>query len=332
MKAIVKNKAISSQEISVIELINKHFWKSKIGPILAFVIPIFLMTIYRILSKDKILLFASGMPAYFSFSILPLAFISLPQMMVEFKTSIILRKISNSKISAFKYILLVLSYNLVMLIGSTTIIVILCAIFLNIDAHKIFNNINWGEFVYAILIIFICSLAIGGLLGILINRINLVQVVGFCLVMISTTFSGQFIPISVLYSSQAIHYVSLISPISYSLNLLNVVLLPKTRDEILTLYLTIGVVPGSDLDSKIIQIINYDFNGIFDFKHTFKMMSCSILKVVNPDDGSEIRHISDFEITSIYASWQNVLNIFMPFVVTGASLVWSTKKFKWTSR
>ena len=315
MKAIVKNKAISSQEISVIELINKHFWKSKIGPILAFVIPIFLMTIYRIL------LFASGMPAYFSFSILPLAFISLPQMMVEFKTSIILRKISNSKISAFKYILLVLSYNLVMLIGSTTIIVILCAIFLNIDAHKIFNNINWGEFVYAILIIFICSLAIGGLLGILINRINLVQVVGFCLVMISTTFSGQFIPISVLYSSQAIHYVSLISPISYSLNLLNVVLLPKTRDEILTLYLTIGVVPGSDLDSKIIQIINYDFNGIFDFKHTFKMMN-----------GSEIRHISDFEITSIYASWQNVLNIFMPFVVTGASLVWSTKKFKWTSR
>ena len=130
------------QEIAVLELVNKHFWKSKIGPLSALIIPLFLMVIYKILSKNESSLFIGGLPSYFSFSILPLCFISLPQMIVEFKTSIILRKIANSRITSVKFILIVILYNFTMILSVTFLIILLYAIFLNVNAKAGFEYIN----------------------------------------------------------------------------------------------------------------------------------------------------------------------------------------------
>ena len=44
----------TTQEIAVLSLINKHFWKSKVGPISALAIPLFLMIVYKIIGKDEI--------------------------------------------------------------------------------------------------------------------------------------------------------------------------------------------------------------------------------------------------------------------------------------
>lgn len=312
------------QEVSVLQLINRHFWKSKTGPLSAFIIPIFLMIMYRVLAKDNIEIFASGLPSYFSFSILPLCFISLSQMIVEFKTSIILRKIYNSKITVIKFIFLVFSFNFLAILFASIFIFLIYLIFINTKVNEVLKDINWGELIYSLLNFYICSLTLGALMGIIFSKVNLVIVLGFCLIIISTTFSGQFIPLSVISSSDAIKYISLFSPISYSLNMLNIVLVPNNKDLIIEASKTLEVLPS--MQSNLDYIENYNFNGLFDIKNQFNIFDFSVNQI------EDVPTITRITILNIYYPWQNILNLIMPYVFSIIFVFISIKKFSWVSR
>ena len=202
-------------------------------------------------------MFTSGLAAYFSFSILPLCFISLPQMIVEFKTSIISRKISISKITKSKFSLIILSYNFIAIFVATLIITLLYATFLGSEAPKVFENIKWPELIYSLFNIYISCLSFGLLLGVLINKIILIQIIAFLLIIISITFSGQFIPVNVLARSLAIKIFTLFSPTSYSLNMMNMVLENDNKQLIdLCWNISHSDVPIPGLAPNSVQFIN----------------------------------------------------------------------------
>ena len=346
------------EEIATLELINKHFWKSRTGPLSALTLPFFLMLIYRILGQDDITLFTSGLAAYFSFSILPLCFISLPQMIVEFKTSIISRKISISKITKSKFSLIILSYNFIAIFVATLIITLLYATFLGSEAPKVFENIKWPELIYSLFNIYISCLSFGLLLGVLINKIILIQIIAFLLIIISITFSGQFIPVNVLARSLAIKIFTLFSPTSYSLNMMNMVLENDNKQLIDLCWniFTNDPIPG--LAPNSVQFINgteafykdnienYHFSGIFDLNHTYKMFS---IKYYSAKDNASLLLnsrmdismlpvdelpivITELKSTDVYSPWQLILNIIMPYVLTFTFFIVAIKKFNWTSR
>lgn len=347
------------EEIATLELINKHFWKSRTGPLSALTLPFFLMLIYRILGQDDITLFTSGLAAYFSFSILPLCFISLPQMIVEFKTSIISRKISISKITKSKFSLIILSYNFIAIFVATLIITLLYATFLGSEAPKVFENIKWPELIYSLFNIYISCLSFGLLLGVLINKIILIQIIAFLLIIISITFSGQFIPVNVLARSLAIKIFTLFSPTSYSLNMMNMVLENDNKQLIdLCWYIFDSKVPIPGLAPNSVQFINgteafyldniknYHFSGIFDLNHTYKMFS---IKYYSAKDNASLLLnsrmdismlpvdelpivITELKSTDVYSPWQLILNIIMPYVLTFTFFIVAIKKFNWTSR
>lgn len=347
------------EEIATLELINKHFWKSRTGPLSALTLPFFLMLIYRILGQDDITLFTSGLAAYFSFSILPLCFISLPQMIVEFKTSIISRKISISKITKSKFSLIILSYNFIAIFAATLIITLLYAIFLGSEAPKVFENIKWPELIYSLFNIYISCLSFGLLIGVLINKIILIQIIAFLLIIISITFSGQFIPVNVLARSLAIKIFTLFSPTSYSLNMMNMVLENDNKQLIdLCWNISHSSVPIPGLAPNSVQFINgtdvfyqenienYHFSGIFDLNHTYKMFS---IKYYSAKDNASLLLnsrmdismlpvdelpivITELKSTDVYSPWQLILNIIMPYVLTFTFFIVAIKKFNWTSR
>lgn len=321
------DKLLSLQEMATVGLINKHFWKSKVGPLSAISIPLFLMILHIVIARSDSSvtaneIFTSGLPSYLSFSILPLCMISLPQMMVEFKTSIILRKISTSRITATKFSFLILAYNFTATILSTIFIFLLYALFLNKDAPDEFLNIRWGSLISSLLAIYFSGLAIGLFLGTFINKNNLVPILGFILLLISITFAGQFIPINVIYRADAIRYLSLFSPATYSLNQLNVVLLDSNKDFILN-YPFIN----DDLANKIQTIKDYNFNGLFDLKNDFKIFNFSF--ALKENNFLTIYKISEL---IIYKNWQIVLNLIMPYVFGITFISLSIWKFKWTAR
>ncbi len=305
-------------QLAILQLINTHFWKSKIGPISSIILPLFFMIIYRIISEKNILIFSGALPTYFSFSILPLCLIALPQLMVELKTSIILRKISVSRITSLRFSSILLLYYFVILIGSTTLIILLFAIFLNKDAEKIFSSLNWGELTYSLLSIYVISLASGLLLGVLIKKNSMVQIIGFVVMMFSVVFAGQFIPITVIAKTASLRYISLFSPISYALAQLNNICLPDYKDLIIN-YPNVS----PELEDKISIIKNYNYNGLFDLSSDFLNFDYSMNKQ---------HEIIKIEIINIYYIWQNALNLIMPWVFSIMFFIIGIKKFNWSSR
>ncbi len=317
------------QEKALIFLINKHFWKSKIGPIASLFLPLFMMIVYKIIGESNNSLFASGLATYFAFSILPVCLITLPQVIVELKNSIILRKLSVSKITPLKFNLILLSYYLIVLIVSNIAIIILYAIFLNKEAHTYFNLFNWGELIYTLLLVYISSLSLGLLFGVIIKKTTYVQILGFIVMIISVSLSGQFMPLTVLASSDAIRYISLFSPLSYSLNLLNNVLV-STNQDIYLAAINANLFNQDTVNANVIEMLKtHKYNGLFDLKNSFVIFDASwIPSETNP----KIKIIGSLSAIKIYDVWQNALDLIMPFFISISFVIISIKKFNWTSR
>jgi hypothetical protein len=75
-----------------------------------FLLPTGFMLIYYLIemnSNTGSRFFVSAFPAYIALSVLPITLITLPQMLVEIKQSIVLRRISTSSITPIKYNLIV---------------------------------------------------------------------------------------------------------------------------------------------------------------------------------------------------------------------------------
>lgn len=318
------------QDSAVFWLINKHFWKSKIGPILSMTLPLFFMVTYLIISGSDKSMFASGVASYFSLSVLPLCLIALPQMIVELKNSILLRKISVSKITPFKFCAIVIFYYIGLIIISNILILILYALFLNVDAPKFFQVINWGNFYYSIIIVYISSLAMGLMLGVLIKKNTFAPISGFLIMFISISFSGQFIPLFVLAKSEAMRYLTLFSPLSYSLNLLNNAVISTNHEEILKA-ISSGQFNIVSTDQSTIELFNnYNYNGIFDFKNPFIVFNYTIIP--NTSGVSQLPINIKIEPVVIYKQWQNILDVIIPYPLTIMFIFISIKKFNWTSR
>ena len=281
-----------NSELSIISLINKFFWKSKIGPLTMFLLPIGFMLIYYLIenngNNDGPSFFVSAFPAFITLTVLPITMISLPQMLVEIKQSIVLRRISTSSITAIKYNLIVASWFFLMCCFSTFIITIIFLCFLNTDAPKELAHVNWGEFIFAIIMLFISAISTGILLASVSKKSSTVQLVGLSILLLTITLAGYFVPISVIGGIDAIKYMSLFSPINYSTSLLN---------------------------NALILPIDSISQSIFDFRD-FSILSA------NPTDGPII----------IIAAWQKILNLIMPTIIFATFNFIAYKKFSWSSR
>ena len=187
----------------------------------------------------------------------------------------------------------------------------------------------------------------------------MIQILAFLLIIISITFSGQFIPVNVLARSLAIKIFTLFSPTSYSLNMMNMVLENDNKQLIdLCWYISDpnNQIPG--LAPNSVQFINgtdkfyhdnienYHFSGIFDLNHTYKMFS---IKYYSAKDNASLLLnsrmdismlpvdelpivITELKSTDVYSPWQLILNIIMPYVLTFTFFIVAIKKFNWTSR
>lgn len=232
--------------LATFSLINKYFWKTKIGPIFSIVLPFIFMVIYFVLgsssdSGDKLSYFINGFPTYLSMSIIPLSIITLPSMNIEFKNSILLRKIKTSGIDKFEYNLICIIYFFIASILFSIITIILFALFSASDISRL-GSINWGTLTYGIIFLSLVSISFGMFISTFIKTSLSSQLIGFAIFILTLTLSGQFIPVQVISGVEAIKYISLLSPLNYATNIFNVASL---------------------------NAINGSSNSIFDFSNDF---------------------------------------------------------------
>ncbi|MGL4948599.1 MAG: ABC transporter permease [Mycoplasma sp.] len=296
---------LSESNIAIFELVYKFFVKSKIGIISFFAFPLLFMLMYFFIGNEKgASFFSSGLPSFLSLGILSISLVILPQMLVEIKSSILLRKIAVSNISKLRYIMLIFFGYIAILLLETLYVFILYFMFLNTNASESVKGIKWGGLFYGLITLFFSSIAFGVLLGVVFNNSLSVQICGFGIFFASLLFSGQFVPIQVIGSVAAVQYISLFSPLSYSLGLLNTSLFQIETN---------GISP-EQLDSFI------QGTNIFNIEAKFFIFSFPTATDPIPKE------------LIIYDSWHKVLNLIMPFVICGGMNWLSWSKFKWSNR
>lgn len=279
--------------MATLSLINKYFWKTKIGPIFSTVSPFLFMIIHYALTSsvgdsNDLTYFVNGLPTYLSMSIIPLAIITLPSMNIEFKNSILLRKIKTSGIQKIQYNIICIFYffMLSMAFSLLTLIFFLMFSAKNIEYVK---HIDVGTLIYGILILSLTSISLGMFASVFMKAPLSSQLIGFAIFILTLTFSGQFIPVEVISKVEAIKYMSLFSPLNYGANILNIACL-KAADGFT--------------------------NSIFDFNKGFSFYGFG---------GTD-------NIINLYDVWQKAVFAFVPIALIVIFEILSIKFFKWTGR
>lgn len=304
-----KNQIFTKESLSknkvLAEFLIKYFFKSKLSPIISFLLPILFMLVYYVTSSNSntngISFFFGSLPVYITWSILPITLISLPQIIVELKNSIILRRIKNSGFTKNNFLALIFILYFLLSVFFTIVIIGLFFIFLSTmnDPDNIKNdllNIDVGGLIYSIFFLIISSLSVGIFLSSIIKNVSYALMSGIIVMLVTTILAGQFIPLFVLAGTEAFRYLSLLSPITYGASLLNNILVSP-------------IVPPDFVGPTIDQMQN-----IFDFTSKFVSQS------------------QDGEMIVIYETWQKGLNVIMPIIVSVGFSIVSIIYFKWFGR
>lgn len=307
----------NSKTLAILSLVNRYFWKTKVAPIMSIVLPFTFMVLYYLIGLSDpsvevvppvdIMLppspppFLIALPSFLSLTILPLLFLILPQMHVDFKNSILLRKIKISNINKIKYIFLVSAFFTIMSFMFTILTFLFFMAFASEDL-SILKYIDWGGLVYGILMTIISGISIGFFVGIVAHKPLTSQLIGFGIILISMGLGGQLIPIQVIGSSDPVKILSFFSPLNYSLALINTAIIPEFPETLIS------------PDLEPVKTFSFFYNNIFDFSKSFQIVGFSLNPAV------------------IYEKWHKVLNVFVPLFIISIFSTLSYFFFKWTSR
>lgn len=308
-----KNEILTKESLSRNKFLAKflvvYFFKSKLSPIISFLLPLLFMMVFYVAASGSssddpdrgLQLFLGSLATYISLSILPLALISMPQIIVELKNSIILRRIKNSGFTKNNFLALTFILYFLLSIGFVLIVFGLFFVFFftlkdpNGVREEALSNINIGGLIYSILLLIVSSLSVGIFLSSVIKNVSYALISGIIVILVTITFAGQFIPIQVIGGTEAFRYISLFSPLTYAAGLLNTVLIEPAP--------VAGVTPD-------------EIQNIFNFSHDFVIGGFG----------------SGGELTIVYKTWQKALNVFMPIIVSIGFGVFSVRYFKWFGR
>ena len=319
----MKNKSFS-KEINLFNFLLKLFFKTKIGIIIAEFFPIMFMVIYYVIYSSKIddsdnvssmSYFVMGLPSYIVLSIIPLSLITLPQIMVELKNSILLRRIKTSGIKKEQYLLIIFLQYFMLSIISCLITFLIFLSFVNTKVNEELKSINFGNIIYSTLMLILSSITLGMMIGSILKNVLISQLIGVGLFMVTMMFGGLMMPINVFGEIFAIKIITLFSPINYATGLvLNSGYLQS--DLLLN---KINSLTGSNLDS-----LSLGYN-IFDINTSFKYPDVDFSTITTQGKPSS-------DTIVIFDKWQKVLNLLMPYILTIVFSISSYFKFSWYGR
>lgn len=242
------NKYISRYAI-LYKILNLYFWKSLIGPIICFVvIPLFSIGMLYVNYE-----YASTIaPSVVSMPFMSLPFWLLISLILDLKKNSIVERIfvfskkpiyPNIVVFIFSYLFVFISFlwNL--------LIIFLVSQDSKTFGNGIFINIDWFQTFYIAIVAIFVSVGISSMIYTYINNPIVSQIVGYVISAFFMFFSGSVIPTITISSSNALNYISYLSPFKYINS---------------SLIISFNAVKGPS---------NIDGISIFDFGKEFKVLS-----------------------------------------------------------
>lgn len=325
------------KSLSVFKLINTYFFKNKVGLLFSVLFPLFFMLVFFIVGhyasgeKTPVMgmdtknssmgYFASGFPAFMTLTICPLSMLSLPTMNIEFRNSILLKKVKSSGISKYEYNGLTFGYFMLMTVCATLITLSIYFLFL-IGNYDLIANFDWLTIIFGLFSLMIISITFAMFISSFIKSSFACQMINIAIILMSLALSGQFLPIYLVGKIDAIKYINLFSPLGY----------PQAAINVGTMEAFSGMMDGVLIKSS---------SSIFDWSSAFYYKYVTITPTLgSPEQTSMINLLADISIIpekkeigiKIYDVWQKVLDVFMPFILSGTFIFLSSYYFKWSNR
>ncbi len=199
---------------SILFILNQYYWKSISAPFFTFIVPpIFILILGNILDPKLVL------PGLISMCPLILGVISLPQVIFEFKQSVLLKRIGVAAIKPIHFIIMVNAYYCVLMFISVLFALAFSMAIFSSSFTKIFGYVDYGQFLFAQLLNIILSIEFGMMIASFFKTLMSIQVVGFFIVIITLFLSGMVIAPIILANKPGMLTTSYIMPHKYATDL-----------------------------------------------------------------------------------------------------------------
>lgn len=217
---------------SVFRLVNIQFFQSKFSFIFSFIFSLVLilglgfMNIYGFGLIHTGLGFMNVIVGIMTFQILQTGIQILPEAIIEFKQSVILKRIGATPIRSIDFILIMISYYFSVIFVQFWWIVLWTTLafgFLNFGnpdtggtntgIELLFNgNVDWFSFFIASMYTSVLAIVVGLFIASISKSSIHSQVIGGIIFFVSMFLSGNFISIQTIDSMEGMRYVSMITP------------------------------------------------------------------------------------------------------------------------
>ena len=320
---------------ALFSLINNHFFKSIINPFFAFLFPAIFVAILGMMLGYSALL--GGLIAIPSMTI---ALFVLPFTIFEFKSSVLLKRIAVTNIKPWMFLFAMITYYFAIVIVSTIITILLSmALFSqywevgeillelpNGDVNGAYTEVvrapslkdyfvkaSWGGIIWGVIMNSLIGSSIGFLVVSFAKSSLILQGILLPILILSQFLSAMVLPISMIENVPAIWYLSYASPFSYSTGLINESFNNSIKDPSLWIF--------GEIDADRIKTITVELekSSIFDIDKIFSV-------IYTKANSIETMH------QPIFQNYNKVLNLVMPFVISGIFMGISLKTFKWSTR
>lgn len=318
---------------ALFSLINNHFFKSIINPFFAFLFPAIFVAILGMMLGYSALL--GGLIAIPSMTI---ALFVLPFTIFEFKSSVLLKRIAVTNIKPWMFLFAMITYYFAIVIVSTIITILLSmALFSEYwtkgelispplkegdvntvitpqiyapSLQEYFMNASWGGIIWGVIMNSLIGSSIGFLVVSFAKSSLILQGVLLPILILSQFLSAMVLPISMVKSIDAIWALTYASPFRYSTGLIN-----------------------ESFNGNILPVADWGFpikNSLGIWENTVLMESSSIFDV---NSGFSVLNTKVAgELQPIFDQTDKILNLVMPFVISGIFMGISLKTFKWSTR
>lgn len=287
--------------MSIIKLINKYFVRSVVGFVCLFGTPLFFGLLFFAVGKNE---FITSFPIISSVGILSPTLMIIPTMIIEFKKSLILKRIGAAKISKNYFLILLFLYFYVVVIVAIIYAFILYAILSSIryglkdswEKHNIFDAI------YSCFVLWTISIIVSIIIGLNTKNSMIASAISFCIIFFSLFTSGLLMPISEVRQIKGLVWIGYIIPFDWP---------------IITLQESWGI--GSFIPNNGQPYYWIDSDNIWNIKEAFYIY----VSKIGQKDPVQIKLIS-----KLAKSW----NIFAPYVFIAVLSPILPLTFKWTER
>ncbi len=228
----LKMKYVSSK--ALFKLTNKQFWQSIGEPIYAYIFSILMLAIFGGISggtfsnEAELEAFKASVIGVISMQILSVGIMTLPSVIMEFKTSVLLKRIGATAVTPILFLFTISFYYFLVLISQVFWMLLWVALLFGFNTiagtgelwvNVIFREINWIGFIFSIFYTLITTLAFASLIISVSKTTVGVNIIGSIVFFSCMFLSGQLLPMIQIVQNKVLNGFSYLTPFRYTTGL-----------------------------------------------------------------------------------------------------------------